>query len=108
MRGQAKSQLKQCAARPAALPAVLLGAGGRSCIAFAAGRKYLHVVAMGEPISLAAFPLEHHLDPAQLKGEPYPVRRAARIYLRSQIAKTDRAKRVLRALVKRDAQKAAA
>lgn len=82
------------------LPAVVLGAGGRSAIAFAAGRKYLHVVKMGEPITIDSLPLDAALDPAQLKGKPYPVRRAARIYLRSHIEKTDRAKRVLRALAK--------
>lgn len=82
------------------LPSVLLGAGGRSCIAFAAGRKYLHVVAMGEPIGISTVPLQSNFDAAQLKGKPYPVRRAARIYLRSQITKTERAKRILRALAK--------
>jgi hypothetical protein len=91
---------------PFPLPAVLFGAGGksRSCIAFAAGRKYLHVVTMGEPIGIDSLPLEAALDPAQLKGKPYPVRRAARIYLRSHIEKTDRAKRILRALAKGDTE----
>jgi hypothetical protein len=83
------------------LPAVLLGAGGRSCIAFAAGRKYLQAVFMGEPIAVESVPLESiKFDRAVLKGKAYPVRRAARIYLKSQISKTDRAKRILRALAK--------
>lgn len=86
------------------LPSVLLAGGGRSCIAFAAGRKYIHAVAMGEPIGLVSLPLTGRLDPAQLKGKPYPVRRAARIYLKSQITKTDRAKRILRALAKGDTE----
>lgn len=88
------------------LPAVLFGAGGksRSCIAFAAGRKYLHVIRMHEPISVESLPLASPLDPALLKGKPYPVRRAARIYLRSHIEKTDRAKRILRALAKGDTE----
>lgn len=87
-----------------ALPAVLFGAGGksRSCIAFAAGRKYLHVVKMDEPIAVDSLPIAAALDPALLKGKPYPVRRAARIYLRSPIEKTERAKRVLRALANGD------
>ena len=85
---------------PPTVPTVLLGAGGRTCIAFSAGRKYLHAVCMDQPIGLVALPLEHDLVPLHLKGQPYPVRRAARIYLRSQIAKTGRAKRILRQLAK--------
>jgi hypothetical protein len=89
-----------------ALPAVLFGASGksRSCIAFAVGRKYLHVVKMDEPISVDSLPIEAQLDPALLKGKPYPVKRAARLYLRSQIGKTERAKRILRALAKGDTE----
>lgn len=83
------------------LPSVLIGAGARSCIAFAAGRKYLHAVFMGQPIAVDSIALDNlKLEPALLQGKPYPVRRAARLYLRSQIAKTDRAKRVLRSLAK--------
>lgn len=83
-----------------ALPRVLLGQNGRSVIVFAAGRKWLHAVAMGEPISVVTLPLMNDCDEALLKGKPYPVRRAARIYLRSEIGKTDRAKRILRALAR--------
>jgi hypothetical protein len=83
-----------------AVPSVLLGAGGRSVIAFQAGRKYLHAVRMDEPIAVVAIPLSSALRAAQLKGKPYPVRRAARLYLESEIAKTGRARRVLRALAR--------
>lgn len=86
-----------------AVPLVLRGQGGRTLIAFAAGRKWLKAVAMGEPIALVELPLEHGLAPLELKGKPYPVRRAARRFLRSELDKTDKAKRVLRALVKTNA-----
>jgi hypothetical protein len=76
-----------------ALPRVLLSAGGHSFIVFAAGRKWLHAVAMGEPITVVTLPIVNSFDEAQLKGKPYPVRRAAR-------AKTERARRVLRALAR--------
>lgn len=103
MRNKPKSKPNS---RPAmALPSVLLGAGGRSCIAFAVGRKYLQCVFMGEPIGVESVALDNfQSDVALLKGKPYPVRRAARIYLKSQITKTERARRVLRALAKGDTE----
>lgn len=87
------------------LPAVLLGAGGRTCIAFAAGRKYIHAVEMHEPVRLARIPVAGKALavarwPMFLNGKPYPVRRAARYYLRSEISKTGRAAKVLRALAR--------
>ena len=90
-----------------AIPLVLRGAGGRTFIAFSGGRKWLQAVAMREPIRVVSLPLEHGLKPLELKGKPYPVRRAARMYLRSQVTKTERARRVLRALVKNNAGSAA-
>jgi hypothetical protein len=76
----------------------VLTIGSRTCIAFHAGRKYLHVVRMDTPIAVDQLPLERAPTPLQLKGKPYPVRRAARAYLRSEIAKTDRARQILRKL----------
>lgn len=94
--------MRQLAAhKQIALPSVLIGAGARSCIAFATGRKYLHAVFMGQPIAVDSMALDNlKLEPALLNGKPYPVRRAARLYLRSQITKTDRARRILCALAK--------
>jgi hypothetical protein len=99
MRHQAAQQ-KGPKQRGLTLPSVLLGASGRSFIAFGSGRKYLHAVAMSEPIGVITLPLDTPLEPMLLKGKTYPVRRAARIYLRSQISKTDRAKRILRQLAR--------
>lgn len=87
-----------------ALPRVLLMKGGHTAIVFAAGRKWLHAVAMDHPIGIVTLPLLNDFDELQLKGKPYPVRRAARTYLRSPITKTDRAKRVLRALARGDTE----
>lgn len=86
-----------------AVPLVLRGQGSRTFIAFAAGRKWLKAVAMREPIKLVSLPIEHGLQPLLLKGKPYPVRRAARAYLRSEVDKTKRARQVLRQLVKNNA-----
>jgi len=84
------------------LPLALRGAGGRTVLGFAAGRKYLHAVAMGEPISIVKIPIANGpaLRPVFLKSKPYPIRRAARRYLKSEISKTDRAAKVLRALAR--------
>lgn len=87
------------------LPAVLLGAGGRTCIAFACGRKFIHAVEMNEPIRISRIALADTRNdvscwPMFLNGKPYPVRRAARYYLRSEISKTGRARKVLRALAR--------
>lgn len=87
---------------PASFPCVLRGPGGHSFIAFKAGRKWLHAVAMDQPIALVTLPLENNqLVPLERKGKPYPVPRAARMYLRSEIEKTDSARRVLRELTRR-------
>lgn len=82
------------------LPRVVLMKGGHTAIVFAAGRKWLHAVAMNQPIGIVTLPVLNDFDELQLKGKAYPVRRAARVYLRSPIAKTDRAGRVLRQLAK--------
>jgi len=88
------------AAEHDALPRVVALKGGHTAIVFAGGRKWLHAVAMDQPIGIVTLPIANDFDTLELKGKPYPVRRAARIYLRSPIVKTERAKRVLRALAK--------
>lgn len=87
--------------------------GSRSLILFAVGRKYAHAVAMGEVIR--TIKVERGRRPPQGKNQddgfylpelrpvylhdlPYPVRRAARTYLRSGLRKSPRAARILRAL----------
>ena len=83
------------------LPAVMVGAGGRTCIAFKVGRKWCHVVKMGEPIAVDAVAIDASDFHALLAaGAPYPVRKAARRYLASEISKTDRALRILRAIAR--------
>lgn len=86
---------------PAAnIPCVVFGAGRHSFIAFSVGRKFVHAVAMDQPIQVVKLPIGSPIEEARLRGKPYPVRRAARVYLRSAISKTDRAKKVLRALAR--------
>lgn len=82
------------------VPLVVLAPGGHTFILFAIGRKKLHAVAMGEPIKLVSMPIERARSfiPLVRKMQPYPVKRAARSYLRSEICKTGRATNVLRAL----------
>lgn len=80
---------------------VLVQHGGRSMIVFQRGRKWLHAVAMDTPIAVVKIAADTRgLTEAQLKGKPYPVKRAARIYLKSQIAKTDKARATLRRIAK--------
>lgn len=85
-----------------ALPAVLFGNGLRTCIAYKRGRKYFHAVEMGEPIRITRVSIGDSPArwPMQLRGKPYPVRKAARQYLRSEISKTGRAAKVLRAIAR--------
>ena len=77
--------------------------GSRSMIAFAAGRTYTYAVAMDTPIKVVKLERPQLLRPATLKEKPYPVSRAARIYLKSELPITKRASQILRALIKRQA-----
>lgn len=76
--------------------------GSHSLIIFAQGRKYLHAVAMGDTIRIVSVLLSKsdHLRPVRLKNKPYPVKKAVRTYLRSELRKTKRAGKVLRQLLK--------
>ena len=80
---------------------VLQDAGRHSYIVFRAGRKYLHAVALTQSISLVTLPIgQRGLVQAILKDRPYPPKRAARIFLKSPLPKTDKARSVLRSIVK--------
>lgn len=74
-----------------------------SVILYGAGRKLIYVVRMGNIIREEKLPKDAQrlFVPALHKGEPYPVRRAARLYLKSSLPKSNRAAKVLRGLVKR-------
>lgn len=87
---------------PAANIPLVVRNGSCTAIAFAVGRKYMHAVAMGQPIHLVAIPItqEKAWAPLERNGKPYLVRRAARRYLKSEISKTERAVKVLRALAR--------
>ncbi len=75
--------------------------GNRTLIVFQRGRKWLHAVAMDTPIALVKVPTDaRDLALLELKGKPYPAKRAARIYLKSQIPKTDKARATLRRIAK--------
>jgi len=84
-------------------PIVLLDHGGHSLIAFSEGRKYVNAVAFGPQISLVKLERTRGLAPATLAEKPYPVARAARIYMRSGFPMTKRARSVLAGLRKRRA-----
>lgn len=96
--------------------------GSRSLILFAVGRKFAHAVAMGDVIRVVkvelakrprgqgrlqddAFYLDE-LRPAMLRDLPYPIRRAARTYLRSDLRKTPKAAKVLRGLLAKELPRA--
>ena len=84
---------------------VLQDSGRHSYIVFSTGRKYFHAVALGSVIVCTKLPVgQADLEPTTLKGQPYPPKRAARIFLKSPLPKTDKAKSVLRSIVKGTAQ----
>jgi len=78
--------------------------GSHSFIVFAQGRKYLYAIAMGSVIRIITVDRreERHLCPVLLRNEPYPVKKAARLYLRSELPKTKRAGKALRQLLRKE------
>ena len=84
-------------------PCVLLDRGGHSLIAFSEGRKYINAVQFGPSIALVKLERVRDLAPALLDEKPYPVARAARIFMRSGFPMTKRARGVLAGLRKRGA-----
>ena len=67
----------------------------RTCIVFSVGRKYMHAVMMDGTIGCVDIAKDTKLEPLMLKGAPYPIRRAAELYLKSTLTKTERAVEVL-------------
>lgn len=61
----------------------------RTCIVFSVGRKYLHAVTMDGTIGCVEIDKDTKLEPLMLKGQPYPIQRAAELYLKSTLTKTD-------------------
>jgi len=84
-------------------PEVLRNASGRPLIVFARGRVLFHVVeATDSAIKLATLATLRGLQPLELRGNPYPVKRAASYWLNKDYREiTPRAKSVLRGLVAR-------
>jgi len=83
-------------------PQVLLDGNNRPLIVFGRGRLLYSAVVAGDNIKLAKIDTLRGLRPAELKGDPYPVRRAASYYLNHTDREiTPRAKLVLRGLVRR-------
>lgn len=67
----------------------------RTCIVFSVGRKYMHAVTMDGSIGCVEIARNIKLEPLMLKGKPYPIQRAAELYLKSTLTKTERAVKVL-------------
>ena len=67
----------------------------RTCIVFSVGRSYMHAVTMDGTIGCVEILKGTKLEPLMLKGKPYPIQRAAELYLKSTLTKTDRAVKVL-------------
>ena len=67
----------------------------RTRIVFSVGRKYMHAVTMDGTIGCVEIAKDTKLEPLMLKGKPYPIQRAAELYLKSTLTKTDRAVKVL-------------
>ena len=67
----------------------------RTCIVFSVGRKYMHAVTMDGSIGCVEIARDTKLEPLMLKGKPYPIQRAAELYLKSTLTKTERAVKVL-------------
>lgn len=79
----------------------VMAEGSRSVILFAKGRKFAHGVAMGDTIKLVKIENLRDLRPVTYRDQPYPLKRACRIYLKSGLPKTKAAAKVLRGLLKR-------
>jgi len=83
-------------------PQVLLDHNARPLIVFGKGRTLYSAVVADTTIKLVKLETLRGYRQATLKGEPYPVRRAASYYLNhTDRPITDRAKLVLRGLVRR-------
>jgi len=95
--------------------------GSRSLILFAVGRKFAHAVDMGDVIRVVKVELGNRprgqtikamseglymgdLRPAMLRDLPYPIKRAVRTYLRSDLRKTPKAAKVLRGLLRKEGE----
>lgn len=90
-------------------PEVLRNANGRPLIVFGKGRALFHVVeATGSAIKLATVPTLRGLQPVELRGNPYPPKRAASFWLNKDYREiTPRARSILRGLVARKVRAAA-
>lgn len=84
-------------------PEVLLDHNARPLLVFAKGRVLFHAIeATDSTIRLQQLATLRGLRPALLRGDPYPVKRAASFWLnRTDREITTRAKAVLRGLVAR-------
>ena len=71
----------------------------RTCIVFSIGRKHMHAVTMDGIIGCVEIARDTQLEPLMLKGQPYPIQRAAELYLKSTLTKTDRAVKELTKLL---------
>lgn len=87
-------------------PEVLRNANGRPLIVFAKGRALFHIVEASESaIRVNTLPTLRGLQPLELRGNPYPPKRAASFWLNKDYREiTPRAKSVLRGLVARKAK----
>ena len=86
-------------------PEVLRNANGRPLIVFGKGRSLFHVVeATDSAIRLTTVPTLRGLQPLELRGNPYPAKRAASFWLNKDYREiTPRARSILRRLVARKA-----
>ena len=71
----------------------------RTCIIFSVGRKSMHAVTMDGSIGCIEIAKDRHLEPLMLNGKPYPIERAAALYLGSALTKTEVAVKVLTKLL---------
>lgn len=68
-------------------------------IVFSFGRKYMHAVSFTNPVTCVELPRDAQLRPVLLKGVPYPLQDAARRMLGAGLSITERATKVLAALM---------
>ena len=81
---------------------VFRDAGSRPVLVFSKGRKLYHAVVADATVRLETFETLRDLLPLDLKGDPYPAKRAASFWLNHDHREiTPRAKLVLRGLVAR-------
>jgi hypothetical protein len=86
-------------------PEVLRDANGRPLLVFAKGRTLYHIIeACDSTIRVNKIPTLRGLRPLELRGNPYPPRRAASFWLnRDHRTITPRARSIMRGLVARKA-----